>query len=54
MALSDAIYVFDIEPANSYRGVYESLKLRIAHTRSTLLTLIQPEQAAGFVAFRPL
>jgi len=30
MALSDTIYVFDIELANSDKGVYESLKLRIA------------------------
>jgi uncharacterized protein YaeQ len=30
MALSDTIYVFDIELANSDRGVYDSLKLRIA------------------------
>lgn len=30
MALGDTIYVFDIELANSDRGVYESLSLRIA------------------------
>ena len=30
MALGDTIYVFDIELANSDRGVYQSLNLRIA------------------------
>lgn len=30
MALGDTIYVFDIELANSDRGVYESLRLRLA------------------------
>jgi len=30
MALSDTIYVFDIELANSDTGVYESLSLRVA------------------------
>jgi uncharacterized protein YaeQ len=30
MALGDTVYVFDIELANSDRGVYESLKLRVA------------------------
>lgn len=30
MALGDTVYVFDIELANSDRGVYESLKVRVA------------------------
>jgi uncharacterized protein YaeQ len=34
MALGDTIYVFDIELANSDRGVYESLMLRIARHQS--------------------
>jgi uncharacterized protein YaeQ len=34
MALGDTIYVFDIELANSDRGVYESLMLRVARHQS--------------------
>ena len=34
MALGDTIYVFDIQLANSDRGVYESLLLRIARHQS--------------------
>jgi uncharacterized protein YaeQ len=34
MALGDTIYVFDIELANSDKGVYESLLLRVARHQS--------------------
>jgi uncharacterized protein YaeQ len=34
MALGDTVYVFDIELANSDRGVYESVMLRVARHQS--------------------